>query len=318
MASRIKVYFVYRRSSRYLGSTVLRADQLCRIATRYLSDRYEFATLPIPGMRYGWQRALWVMRRPEAVYIFVKDAIDRMDPAALAALHRKAIAIGVDYIDRDLQNFRADSIDLHLSSSFAGEAALRSLLEASDRSDKPAGARTAVLLHNTDTRLDSLHFASLRRARVVYFGGAVNAAMTEYARSVVDVVAGGLAAEMAANFRRLEEYNAHYGVRPQPIPEDKRQVFTPFTKGFTAAVCGSPILTNRGVVDAVRFLGGDYPFLIDSADPMQIDQGLKRMIEAYGTKEWEHGLAVMADLRERVSPARLARDLGAILDGISQ
>jgi len=40
---RPKVRFVYRRSSRYLGSTVLRVDQLCRLSRRHPSERYDFA-----------------------------------------------------------------------------------------------------------------------------------------------------------------------------------------------------------------------------------------------------------------------------------
>ena len=314
----LKVRFVYKRSSRYLGSTILRADQLCRLAQRHLGERYDFATLPIPGMNHAWRQSLWVKLRHEAIYIFVKDAIDRLDREHLAALRRKAVAICVDYVDRSLEFLRPDSVDLHISASIAGEAALRTLVAASTDSDKPAGAATALLLHNTDERLETLRLRPLDTARVVYFGGPGNTRLTNYARSVVDVVSAELSKDMNANFRKLEAYNAHYCVRPDEEGPTLRRPFNPFTKGFTAAVCGANVIVNRSVDDAVAFLGADYPFLIKSATDGEIDAGLRRLVDAYGGDDWVRAQKAIAALRQRVSPVAIAADLDDLLTELHQ
>jgi len=313
---RPKVRFVYKRSSRYLGSTVLRADQLCRLAQRHLGDRYDFATPPIPGAMRPWHQSLWVKLREEAIYIFVKDAIDRLDREHLAALRKKAVAICVDYIDRSLEFMRPDSVDLHISASIAGQAALKVLIGESKDADKPDGAAAALLLHNTDERLESLRFAPLDRARVVYFGGPGNTVLTSYARAVVDVVSAELSKDMNANFRRLQDYNAHYCVRPDRGGARLGRSYTPFTKGFTAAVCGANVIVNRGVDDAAAFLGDDYPFLIDAAKDSDLDDGLRRALDAFGGAAWKRGLGVMEAMRSRIAPALLARDLATMVDEV--
>jgi hypothetical protein len=313
---RPKVRFVYRRSARYLGSTVLRADQLCRLAQRHLGDRYDFATLSIPRMTQRWRQSLWVKMREEAIYIFVKDAVDRLDREHLAELKRKSIAIGVDYVDRSLAALRPDSVDLHISASVAGRAALKSLVAASDDSDKPAGAATALLLHNTDERLESLRFRQMDQARVVYFGGPGNTVLTDYARSVVDVVSAELSNDMTANFRRLEGYNAHYCVRPDEDETNLRRRFKPFTKGFTAAACGANVIVNCSVDDAVAFLGVDYPFLIRRATKNDIDEGLQRLVDAFGSADWARAQSTMAAIRERVKPPAIAGDFDQLLTAL--
>ncbi len=77
------VFFVYRRSLAKLGSTQLRCFQLCEIMRRHGSGTFEYHTLPIPNLRLDGMRDAWAQMRPKgAVFIFVKDAIDRLHPAA--------------------------------------------------------------------------------------------------------------------------------------------------------------------------------------------------------------------------------------------
>ena len=309
-----KVRFVYRRSSRYRGSTLLRADQMCRIAKAHLSDRYDFATLPIPGMRFAWQRAWWARRQEKAVFIFVKDAIDRLDRESLAALRKRSLGICLDYVDRDLFQLRPDSVDVHISCSIAGLEALDHLVAASTDADKPSGARARLLLHNTDERLLTLRFAPPDHARLVYFGGPSNTILTERARGMVDVISAELSEDMERNYRRIVDYNAHYCIRPVESALPIERVYKPFTKGFTAAVCGANVLVNEGVDDAVALLGKDYPFLVKAVDEGSIDAGLDAITNAYGTAEWRYGLEVMNGLKQRVAPATLAGDLKCILE----
>src|ERR1043166_3945322 len=100
--------------------------------------------------------------------------------------------------------------------------------------------------------------------------------MTDYARSHVDFISAEKSRDMNVHFRKLEDYNAHFAVRPDVVGNPSLRSFAPFTKGFTAAVCGANIIVNRGVDDAVAFLGADYPFLIDCATQSAIDEGLRR------------------------------------------
>lgn len=306
MASVRNVFFVYRRSSKYLGSTVLRAHQMCEIAQRHITGRYAFHLQPIPGMRLALAQRLWVAVRRPGIYVFVKDAIDRLDPEALAALRRKADGIVVDYVDRPLSRVRLDSVDTHIACSYGAQEALQAAVGGA--------GRVRLLVHNVDLRLEGLRPEPADRLRLVYFGGPRNTRLSPRAADAVDVVSAELSKDMAENFRRLTAYNAHYCIRPADEAAAAEGVHKPFTKGFLAATLGCPVLVNRQVEDAVRFLGEDYPFLAADASDAAIDAGLARMAEAFGGPDWRAALDIMERVRYRVTPSVIARDLKSILD----
>lgn len=250
----------------------------------------------------------WVSIRSPGIYIFVKDAIDRIDPGPLAALRRKAYGICIDYIDRPYQYVRSDSSDVHIAASYAGLLSLQKRVGA--------GSRARLLLHNVDLRANEIRCEPQGELKLIYFGAPRNVMLSSRAKKQVDVINSECSEQIAESFRKLAGYNGHYCVRMRNQVEESLAVHKPFTKGFIAATLGCPVLVNQQVEDALHFLGADYPFLVPDTTDDAIDAGLDRMASAFDGATWKRALDVMRSIRARVEPASIARDLKAILDEI--
>ncbi|MBO6602851.1 MAG: hypothetical protein JJ938_11130 [Roseicyclus sp.] len=308
--SPVKVFFVYRRSSRHLGSTTMRAFQLSQIAQAYCGDRFTFETKPIPNLRVAALKSLWVKTQPKgAIYIFVKDAVSRLDAETLSALRHKSRCVAVDYIDRTMNRAPEVEVDLHICSSIAQHTYLTRRFADAGRSDSQIG----LIFHHADIRLHQMGLFSLSAPRIAYFGGLENAYMTPGVAARVPCIDVGLTSGMDAHFRRFREFNLHYAVRPQTQSNIAHTAFKPFTKGAIAAACGAPIIVNRPVHDAVHFLGDDYPFLVESLSEKDVTETIDHALDTFGGPVWLTATERMREINDRLSPYRIGRDLEDLL-----
>jgi hypothetical protein len=307
--SQVDVFFVYKRSSGYLGSTQMRGFQLCEILQRFGSGRFRYAMKPIPTMHWRPFGSLWSQRqRREAVYVFVKDAIDRLDGEALGILHRRAAAVVHDPIDRDIGDTPPRHVDLHLATSCVQYDAL---------CERLAGQGTAVglLLHQPDLRLSEPPDLPVDTLRPAYFGNPINAFLPEPVAARVPLVDVGLTEGMDALWHRFGSANFHYAVRPAD-QVGHPTVFKPLTKATTAAVCGAPIMVNRDADDAVALLGGDYPYLVDQIETEAVLEVLDRAASGFGGAEWAFAIDKMGALAARVSPRETALTFERLLETV--
>ncbi|WJY21189.1 hypothetical protein QTA57_15635 [Fontisubflavum oceani] len=106
----------------------------------------------------------------DAIFILVKDAVDRFSPDGLSRLQAKSAGVALDYIDRHLHIMPQRCIDMHIAASASGVLAMEA------RIAETAGTQDAIegcvgrLLHGVDHRLHSLPKATMEQFRPVYFG----------------------------------------------------------------------------------------------------------------------------------------------------
>lgn len=312
MANRKRsVSFVYKKNQVKWGSTIMRAHMMARMATRHLGERFEFGLLSlpsrsVPGLQHAWAR----LRRPGEVLIFTKHAMLSVDPGVLELLRRRGVGVCLDHVDANLAQTLPIPADVHIACSFSSVPEMEAhIARAGGSAPKPI---VKLLHHNVDERIYTLDRSQQDALRGVYFGRAYLTVQTPAVERYVDFIDASTADAMERGFRRLPAYNLHYCVRSAELPLGPHQ-HKPFTKGFTAAVCGAVVLLDRGVEDALAFLGEDYPFFVDRPDEAAILAGLDHVTESFGGADWQRAHEAMARVADQVSPLALSAQLADII-----
>ncbi len=304
-----KVFFVYRKSMANVGSTVMRVDQLMRIAQTYLHAKYDFAILPMPNKNIPLLQKAWVMRQPRgAVHFFSKKTTKSLTQSNAVRLQEKSAGICFDYVDTDMREIYKTGVDIHLSCSYSQKNILEELIQK----DRAIDGKVMMLLHNADEKLYQLEQKPQTKLRVAYLGTRSVSVFNDEIESRMDVLDASTPIKMAESLHRLGNYNFHYAIRG-PEPEGVL-VRRPFTKGFTAAVMSANIIANRSVEDVMEFLGKDYPYLVGSTDEGEILEMLNNAKDSYGSKVWFDALDIMSNVADRISPKSIAGQIESILD----
>ncbi|MEO0829275.1 MAG: hypothetical protein AAFY03_02315 [Pseudomonadota bacterium] len=298
------VWFLHLAPHAKRGSVALRCDQLSKIGSLFLGERFEFRTLAIPTPSTGGQtEAIDPVRG--GVVILSKSTIGHLEPEAFLWLKRHAIAVLADYIDRSLRSPFQDEIDLHIAASRAFEAIVKR---------KMPGGRVRYLPHHADLRLHGVQIRSSDRLKCVYVGHPRNNAVDKDLRSRLTVLAARNSGSFGQLAGRLREFNLHLNVRtPSKTRITSRK---PPTKIVTAATLGANVLLQDNVDDALDLLGSEYPFLLPESDAPTVRTALDRAEALYGGPEWQRGLEIMAEVAWLHSPAKVAAELDAILTEI--
>lgn len=280
-----RLVFLYAEPFRGAGSTVMRGFQLADLAREQLSRHSVHV------------RTLGATVRNSTVFL-TKGALKLATPVQLDELVRRGNRLLFDPVDELPPGTTARFADVIVASSLTA-------FEEYGRSFP--GTRVALVNHHVDPRLDTTqppHDAF----RAGYFGESVNAVLTPRIEETVDVIPIDTSREDAGWLGRVGDYSFHYAVRLNRELDH----FKPFLKGFTAAHCGAPVLIQRDQQEAVRWLGGDYPYLIDA--PVSEQQILDALTEAesdFGGPRWQRALATMAGIRARTTPQRIGEELAA-------
>lgn len=310
---RPRVRFLYRSSSRYLGSTQMRGVQLCRLAQDQLGDRYDFALQAVPNLQKLHLEWPWIAMQPRGtVFVLVKDAVDRFSTEGLLRLQARSAGVALDYIDRHLHIMPPQGIDLHISASISGVAAMDArIAELAGTGDAIQG-ETALLLHGVDHRLYELPKAKLDQFRPVYFGSPHVTTIPADLLQQLAVIDATNTEAMAANFASVAGYNLHYGIR-KIVEYPHLRGRKPFTKGFTAAVLGANILTHTDEDDALPLLGSGYPFMAASTEPEAIIDTWHKAQRDFGGATWQKASERMSKLAQKVSFKAQAAQLETVL-----
>lgn len=288
----------------------MRAHQMCRIARDHLGDRHDFGLIGIPRLPTPEDEERWIMsRRKGTIFVFIKGAIDVLSDEGRAALSDRARGIAVDYVDQRLSKMIPKHVDAHISCSYAGLTAMQRKLRANPKIHGEAN----LILHNVDERVYGLRARRNMGLRTLYFGSPNLTRITDRIAPLVDVFDASSAPAMEENHRRIEEYNMHYCVRETVDNRGGEPFYKPFTKGFTAAVCGANVVTHADVDDAMEFLGGSYPYLAASNNEEDVLEQLIKAKATYGKSEWKRANKIMQGVAQRVSPANIALQLDMML-----
>jgi len=305
-----RVRFVFRRSARTLGSIQMRAFQMCRLAQAHLGQRHNFDTIGIPRFETHEDEMNWInSRRKGTVFVFIKGAIDVLSDEGRAALAERSAGIVVDYVDQRLSKMVPKDVDVHISASYAGLRAMQDKL----RQNPEIHGEAHLLLHNVDERLYDMKARSANDLRTLYFGSPALTRITDRIAPHVDVFDASNAPAMEENHRKIEDYNMHYCVRETVDDRGGEPFYKPFTKGFTAAVCGANVVTHADVDDALEFLGGEYPYLARSNSEEDVLEQLIKARATFGKKEWNKANRIMSGVAQRISPTNIALQLDMAL-----
>ena len=287
----------------------MRCFQLCEIMRRYGSDKFHYETMPIPNLRHDILRGAWAATRPkEAFYIFVKDAIDRLDETALERLHERASAVLHDPIDRKLTLTPRHFVDVHIASSYTQKLILEKLINSENLT-----GRIDLLLHQADIRLQKNMTLPEKEFTPAYFGDPNNGFLPDQVRNRISIYNVALTKGMQKNIQHFTDANFHYAVRPH-IQTHNSDVIKPLTKAIIAARCGAPVLVNRAAHDAEMLLGPNYPYFVDRTDEASVLCILDQAKDDFQGPRWKAALDAMQALEMRVNPVQTALELEQILE----
>ncbi|SFE07245.1 hypothetical protein [Roseivivax sediminis] len=304
-----RLEIVYQSRHQLYGSVELRVIQLAEMLECYLGDRVSVRLVPFDKVQWYLQEG-WAFTRPgNTAILFSKSCLKNVRQSTLGICRLRGLVTLIDYVDGDLGMARHLSPDLHLAASYGAERELNLVLN-----EKPNRGREAVRLlhHNTDTRLESAMTRDLESLRPVYIGDPRNTFRSPDLANAVSFVPFKRSTEVEEVREAIANSNFHICVR-NPVMRDEGNVLKPFTKGFLAAHVGAPVLAWRHDPEAMRFLGDDYPYLIETLDETSVLNGIAYADETYKTKVWEAAVDRMRSIRREVNNQKIAVDLFEII-----
>jgi len=228
-----------------------------------------------------------------------KGALKSARPDDLAALRRRGNLLAFDVVDEEPPAHLLEPQDVLVAASITAFIELPRAFPSHD---------VRLVNHHVDPRITAHPIIPpIDRLRMAYFGELVNAMLSPRISERLEPVAIDTSRPDSAWIEALPHYNCHYAVRATRDLDHHK----PFLKGFTAAHCSSNVVIQATNSEAVHWLGEDYPFFIrGEATEATILAMLERVSDSFGGAEWQHGLAVMRDVRERTTPSRIAAEVG--------
>ncbi|WP_150117817.1 hypothetical protein [Microvirga vignae] len=221
----------------------------------------------------------------DSIVILTKGFLLKSCSDDLLRLKEQGNILIADYVDHPENPELVEIFDALIASSHKQTAAYRAAYPHK---------RTVHVTHLVDTRIRTVP-PQKHAFRVGYFGGLHNAKHRADLAAHVQFHESG--SDLSQWIRELPLYNCHYAVR-QNNPWDG---FKPFTKGFLAARCQSPIIIVASDGDAAHYLGGEYPYLLVSDHLSDIIEMVERAATDFGGPRWQLALAIMSDIAKASS-----------------
>ncbi len=289
LTGRIPVTFLFAEERSRSGITLLRARQLSRMVAEAFPDRYDVTLRSDIGATRN------------QVVIVNRGAIEFNTRDRLHELRQRNILTISDFLDMPIKAATAAAFDAHMTLCLPQAVAMNRLYPST-----PAFHVT----HHVNPDVPECTTPA-DRLRTGYFGRPDNTsrpASLEEAVAMVDVVDAGFTAQDWA--REAPLYNCHWIVRRK----DELQEWKPFLKGFVAARCGAVVIVTRDDMNAMHYLGDDYPFYADSLAPEDLEQAWLHAASAFGGEEWRKAQAIMRQVRARSSCRQVLTEFKAMLD----
>ena len=266
----MNIYFIYRKSQKNLGSVKMRVFQLKdMIASKNIDVKIKgIHSSKISLYHYYW---LAFIKR-SSILIFNKDAIDRAPIKMLSLLRSKNIKVALDVLDKDLNRFNYNKIDYLIASSNRQYEYLKNVVRSSNLQ-----IEVLYIPHQADLRLKKIGtkptFYRRKNKKVFYFGEHTNLyCPTEYLGEINIIPYNGIMAD--EEIQEIRNYNFQYCIRG-PQQNTSLYIFKPITKIINSYYLSSLPIISFDMDDAVKVLGADYPFTLQSYS----DEGFRSLFE---------------------------------------
>lgn len=266
----MSIYFIYRRSQKNLGSVRMRVFQLKDIiASKNIDVKIKgIYSSKIPLYHYYWSAFI----KRSSILIFNKDAIDRAPIKTLSLLRSKNIKVVLDVLDKDLNRFNYNKIDYLIASSNRQYEYLKNVVRSSN-----LPVEVLYIPHQADIRLNKNgtkpNFYKRKNKKVFYFGEHTNIyCPTKYLNEVNIIPYEGVMTDK--EIQEMEKYDFQYCIRG-PQQNTSLYIFKPITKIINSYYLGSLPIISFDMDDAVKVLGADYPFTLQSYS----DEGFRSLFE---------------------------------------
>lgn len=288
---KLPITFLYANQRRNSGITLMRARQLSQMVATTYSDRYDVTLCSdIEAVR-------------DQVVIVNRGAIEFNSLDSLAALRARNVVSVSDWLDLPVDSEADPVFDAHMTLCLPQTVALNRLY--------PSTPAFHVTHHVNPAVPDCT--GPTDRLRTGYFGRLANTSrpvsLTDEIE-LVNVVDARFTAEDWAQKAPL--YNCHWIVREM----DHLQEWKPFLKAFVAARCGAVVIVTRDDMNAMHYLGDDYPFYADSPAQADLEMAWVRAASAFGGRDWQKAQAIMRQVKARSSDGQVMVEFRAMLDQI--
>jgi hypothetical protein len=282
------VLFVDLMQNLRSGSSLLRTHQLWQLSKPGLDDA-------------GTPSAVTAsLEHRDSILILNKNTLLNQTQEQIATLRQHGNVLMADPLDGKVDESILNACSALLAASHTQFAAFQQRFP-----DK----RVAYVGHHVDLRIGKIT-PPADKLRLAYFGELVNAAFVGgLGEAVVFIRTDTSQAHNAEWIKSIHRFNAHYALR-QPREIDG---FKPFTKGFLAAHCASPVLADLRDEEAGRLLPESYPYFADKSSMQSVIAATERMRAGFGGPEWCEALAIMRQVKEASSRAAVAAQLHAAL-----
>ena len=274
----------------------MRVHQMRDILAGARGPNFRLSLSAMPNKTRPLLQTAWAnLHRPCDVMVFSKHTLLSVSPKVIEILKDKGIRLVFDHVDADMANSPLTGADCHMASSLGQ---LRWLETALGHSDK-----CHLVHHAYDTRLDKIRMTRKDRFSTIYCGSRGALHLPPELTNDVDIRFVHSSADMERTIPDLGKFAMHYAVRNDEAVQPN--VFRPFTKGFTAAACGSIILAHRHTNDAANILGADYPYFCATLDDSDIVNAFDRAKFDFGLSDWHDAQERMRVAAKLVTPAAL-------------
>lgn len=291
LTRKLPVTFLFAEERSQSGITLLRARQLSQMVAEAFPDRYDVTLRSdIRGVR-------------DQVVIVNRGAIEFNKLADLHELRKRNIASISDFLDMPIKARTAAAFDAHMTLCLPQAVELNRCYPST-----PAFHVT----HHVNPDVPACT-PPADRLRTGYFGRLGNTSRPDSLEemiAMVNVVDASFTPQDWA--REAPLYNCHWIVRQK----DDLQEWKPFLKGFVAARCGAVVIVTRDDMNAMHYLGDDYPFYADSLAPEDLEWAWARAAAAFEGAEWRKAQAIMRQVKARSSRQQVLTEFRAMLDEI--
>jgi glycosyltransferase involved in cell wall biosynthesis len=287
------IHFVYLEKKQFFGSSVMRVQQLAKIAKEFTSEP-KIDVSPLSADFRG------------SILFLTKWALEGLNDRSLDVLKSRNNKLIFDPVDAFLPEDKARYADIIVAASKTAFEDYKKTFQ---------GKKIILVDHHVDPRLKGVDWSKRpSQLRIGYFGELVNTFATSAIKKKVDFVQVDTFRQTNDWIERLPNYNTHYAIR-QIRQMDYHK---PFLKGFTAAHCNSNILIQDSQKEALLWLGEDYPYLLNGeVTEKKVLDKLDHIKESYGSAEWKRALAVMEEIKQKTSEEAIGRQLQELFNEVN-
>ena len=281
--------FLYNSQFSNSGSTVMRGQQLSDLVRSHINDRNVVYTNNdnVSGQ----------------ILFLTKGYLHSSTPESLERLKKEGNFLIADFVDTLPNDEIVEFIDIIIAASISAFV---------DYSNRWPHKQIHYITHHVDPRISPPKVQeNSQQPKIGYFGEFANTIRTDKIKELVDFYLVDTSSSNSTNWLNyISQYNCHYAVRRTR----KIDGYKPLTKGFIAAHCDANIIIQESVTDVKYYLGHDYPYLLpNNPEEKDILHILERIRSEYGGSEWNYGLEIMREVRERSSFEQVIKDFKDLL-----